>query len=194
MPKPHPVLLVLLGLAAPAAGFAAHRGLEKIEIHPVSLPGDPAGIARALEARPEIVSTAWDAETGTFIATVMDSVEIELREVRDVFLERGVEMDSFVIEIAGARAQNLNYRPYLASPANGFKYFMARSTRQRYLWDYLPKNPWGANVPLRVRATMHWGATDTAGVAAPDSVRILTFDVNRDLSGPNPLEERGKRN
>lgn len=190
MIKQKVILLVLIGVAAATAAFGAHRGLEKIEVHPASAPSDPAAVIAVLEAHPGISGATWDEKSATFLATVKDSVQIDLRGIRDEIRDAGIDPDSFVIEIAGARAAQIDYRPYLTSPANGFRYFMAKNMRQRYLWDFIPKNPWGVNVPLRVRAAMYWGAVDSAGVAAPDSVRILSFAVNDELAGPAPGRKR----
>jgi len=177
------LLLSSLGLAE-----AAETGLHAIEVTPETAPSDPDPVLKTLQAWSGIAEASWDAEAGIFKAAVEDSARIDPRAVRDGL---GLPVQSVLLEFATARGEIDRGNGYLVCPENGVRYWILSTPKTWYLWDFLGRNPWGPNVPLRMRVEMHWGRKRPEGLA-PDSVSVVTFEVNREKAGEKPPRKKPK--
>jgi hypothetical protein len=163
--------------------MAGDEGVARIEVRPAETPGTvDSGIA-LLNGMPGLTAAVWDTAQGSWVASVEDSALVDPRAIRDGLTEAGIPPATVLLHLEDARFFVENSAYWMRAPANGIKLAVLYSMRTRYLARFygMSKYSWGA--PMRATVEMRWGAMGDDGVAAPDSLELLLFELNRDKLG-----------
>jgi hypothetical protein len=178
--KPAAILLFLL-LTGITPGWAVETGLETIRISPVEVPEDIETVLEKLESRTGFVSANWDTSLGAFMVSVEDSIRFQPHELRQELEGIGLDVETLLLEFKGARGEirkaAIGSRGYMVSEANDMDFPVLSGTNSRRLWYFLGRTPHGGDVPLNMSCVVHFGAPDSNGVFAPDTVDVVRFRV-----------------
>ena len=174
-------LLLVLLLMGITPGWAVESGLESIRISPAGVPDDIEAILEKLESRTGFISASWDTSLGAFMVAVEDSIRFQPSHLKQELEATGLEVETFRLEFKSAkgviRKEKTGSEGYIVSGANDMEFPVLFNVNSQRLWYFLGRTPHGRGVPLNMSCVVHFGAPDSNGVFAPDTVSVVRFRV-----------------
>ena len=175
-----PALAGLLVATSPAG--AATTGLGSVQVLVAEAPEDPKPVLKALNNLDGYGEATWDAETLSFKVIAEDSTRSHPRRVAKAVSEAGIPVNEVRLEFIDAWTRIDDGIGWMYSDANDARYFVLFSVQSTRFWPFQQQNRWGQDVPMHFVMRAAFGKVHPDGTADPDSVEILSFEPNRELT------------
>jgi hypothetical protein len=170
---------VFVLLTSPA--WAIEDGLSSVVVTPAGEPDIGDGISH-LESLPGFQEAVWDTARKAWVVSVEDSVKFEPRELVAGLAELDVEVETLRLEFRAAYAKVMpdevrGQQGFILSPINDMKFVVLFNVHSKRLWYFLGISVQGPNAPLKLWCDVYFGASDSTGAFAPDTVDVVKFEL-----------------